>query len=67
MVALLAGDQPAPIRFGFMTWVQHGLLLISLLQVIGVATALRRLRRWLKIRAAARAVDASGDCISRSR
>jgi CubicO group peptidase (beta-lactamase class C family) len=46
VAALLAGDRPAPIQFGFMPWVQRGLLLIPLLQVIGVATTLRRLRRW---------------------
>jgi CubicO group peptidase (beta-lactamase class C family) len=46
VTTLLAGDQPAPMEFGFMPWVQRGLLLIPLLQIIGVAATLRLLRRW---------------------
>jgi CubicO group peptidase (beta-lactamase class C family) len=46
VAALLAGQQPAPSQVDFMVWVQRGLLLIPLLQLIGVAATLRRLRRW---------------------
>ena len=43
----LASDQPGAARFaGFIPWVMRTLLLIPLLQVIGVAHTLRRLRRW---------------------
>ena len=46
VAALLAGQQPAPIRFGFIPWVMRGLLLIPLLQIVGVVATLRLLRRW---------------------
>jgi CubicO group peptidase (beta-lactamase class C family) len=44
--ALLAGRRPEPSQFGFLVWLQRGLLLIPLLQLLGVAATLRRLRRW---------------------
>jgi CubicO group peptidase (beta-lactamase class C family) len=46
VATLLAGDQPAPIRFGAIPWAMRGLLLIPLLQIIGVAVTLRPIRRW---------------------
>ncbi len=46
VTTLLAGEQSAPIEFGFMPWVQRALLLIPLFQIIGVAATLRLLRRW---------------------
>jgi CubicO group peptidase (beta-lactamase class C family) len=42
----LAGQPPAPARFGAVTWVLRGLLLIPVLQIVGVATTLQLLRRW---------------------
>jgi CubicO group peptidase (beta-lactamase class C family) len=44
--ALLAGQQPAPIRLDFIQWIMRLLPLIPLLQVAGVAATLRSLRRW---------------------
>ncbi len=45
--ALLAGDQPNPIRFvGVIPWMLRGLLFIPLIQIVGVAATLRLLRRW---------------------
>jgi len=46
VAALLAGEQPPPIRLGFLPWVMRGLPLIPLLQVAGVFFTLRLLRRW---------------------
>jgi hypothetical protein len=46
MAALLAGQQPPPIRFGFLPWMMRASLLIPLLQVAGVFATLRLLRRW---------------------
>jgi hypothetical protein len=47
VVALLAGDQPAPIPFvGTIPWILRGLLLIPALQIAGVVATLRLLRRW---------------------
>jgi len=46
VAALLAGEQPPPIRLGFLPWVMRGLPLIPLLQMAGVIATLRRLRRW---------------------
>jgi CubicO group peptidase (beta-lactamase class C family) len=46
LAALLAGQQPDPIQLGFIPWAMRALLLISLLQIVGVAATLRRLRRW---------------------
>ena len=44
--ALLAGQQPAPIRLDFIQWIMRLLPLIPLLQIAGVAATLRLLRRW---------------------
>jgi CubicO group peptidase (beta-lactamase class C family) len=46
VAALLAGKEPPPIQFGFMTWLVPGLLLVPVFQVAGVANTLRLLRRW---------------------
>lgn len=46
VAALLAGQQPAPIKLGFIPWAMRALLLIPLLQVAGVAVTLRLSRRW---------------------
>ncbi len=46
VASLLAGDQPAPLRFGFIPWAMRSLLLIPFLQIIGVAVTLRLVRRW---------------------
>jgi CubicO group peptidase (beta-lactamase class C family) len=46
VAALLAGQQPAPIRLGFIPWVMRLLPLIPLLQIVGVFATLRSLRRW---------------------
>jgi CubicO group peptidase (beta-lactamase class C family) len=44
--ALLAGEQPEPVRLGFIPWMMRSLLLIPALQMVGVVTTVRRLRRW---------------------
>ncbi len=44
--ALLAGQQPTPIKMDFIQWVMRLLPLIPLLQLVGVFTTLRSLRRW---------------------
>jgi CubicO group peptidase (beta-lactamase class C family) len=44
--ALLAGEQPPPIRLGFLPWVMRALPLIPLLQIVGVLATSRLLRRW---------------------
>jgi CubicO group peptidase (beta-lactamase class C family) len=46
VAALLAGQQPPPIRLGFIPWVMRGLLLIPLVQIGGVIATARLLRRW---------------------
>lgn len=47
VAALLAGDKPAPLPFfGMIPWMLRGQLLIPALQIVGVATTLRLLRRW---------------------
>ena len=46
VTALLAGQQPAPIRLDFIQWIMRFLPLIPLLQVVGVAATLGWLRRW---------------------
>jgi CubicO group peptidase (beta-lactamase class C family) len=46
MTAILAGQQPAPIRLDFIQWIMRLLPLIPLLQIVGVIATLRRLRRW---------------------
>lgn len=42
----LAGEPPAPFRFGAVPWLLRSLLLIPLLQIVGVVTTLRHWRRW---------------------
>jgi CubicO group peptidase (beta-lactamase class C family) len=44
--ALLAGQQPAQIKLGFIPWAMRALLLIPLLQIIGVVATLLLLRQW---------------------
>lgn len=47
VTALLAGEQLAPIPFvGMIPWALRGQLLIPALQIAGVVTTLRLLRRW---------------------
>jgi CubicO group peptidase (beta-lactamase class C family) len=46
VTALLAGQQPAPIKLDFIQWVFRLLPLIPLLQVVGVVVTLGFLRRW---------------------
>jgi CubicO group peptidase (beta-lactamase class C family) len=46
VTALLAGQQPAPIRLDFIQWIMRLLPLIPLLQVVGVFTTLGMLHRW---------------------
>jgi CubicO group peptidase (beta-lactamase class C family) len=46
VAALLADEQPPPIRLGFLPWVMRALPLIPLLQLADVFATLRRLRRW---------------------
>jgi CubicO group peptidase (beta-lactamase class C family) len=46
VAALLAGEQPPPVRYGFFPWVMRALPLIPLLQVAGVFATLRLARRW---------------------
>jgi CubicO group peptidase (beta-lactamase class C family) len=46
VAALLSGQQPPPIRLGFIPWAMRALLLIPLLQIAGVAATLLLLRRW---------------------
>ena len=48
VTALLAGQQPPPIRLGFIPWIMRLLPLIPLLQIAGVLATLRMLRRWRK-------------------
>ena len=42
----LAGEPPAPSRFGAAPWAMRGMLLIPLLQIVGVVATLLLLRRW---------------------
>lgn len=44
--ALLAGQQPAPIKLDFIQWVIRLLPLVPLLQVVGALATLRTLHRW---------------------
>jgi CubicO group peptidase (beta-lactamase class C family) len=44
--ALLAGQEPPPIKLGFIPWCMRALPLIPLLQLVGIVATLRRLRRW---------------------
>ena len=46
VTALLAGQQPAPIRLDFVQWIMRFLPLIPLLQIVGVFTTLRLIHRW---------------------
>jgi CubicO group peptidase (beta-lactamase class C family) len=46
LAALLAGEQPATRRFGFIPWALRAQLLIPAFQTIGVVATLRRLHRW---------------------
>jgi hypothetical protein len=46
VTALLAGQQPPPIRLDFIQWIMRLLPLIPLLQVAGAFATLRSLRRW---------------------
>jgi hypothetical protein len=46
VTALLAGQQPAPIKLDFIQWIMRLLPLLPLLQVVGVFATLRVLRRW---------------------
>ena len=46
VTALLADQQPAPIKLDFIQWIMRLLPLIPLLQVVGVFATLRVLRRW---------------------
>lgn len=46
VAALLAGQEPAPIRLGFIPWAMRALLLIPLLQSLGTAATLQSLRGW---------------------
>ncbi len=46
VAALLAGEQPPPIRLGFLPWLMRAQPLIPLLQIVGVLATLRRLHRW---------------------
>jgi hypothetical protein len=46
VAALLAGEQPATRRFGFIPWALRAQLLIPAFQTVGVVATLRRLRRW---------------------
>lgn len=46
VTALLAGQQPAPVKLDFIQWIMRFLPLIPLLQVVGVFVTLRRLRDW---------------------
>jgi hypothetical protein len=48
LTALLAGQQPAPIKLDFIQWVMRLLPLIPLLQIAGVFTTLRSLRRLMQ-------------------
>jgi hypothetical protein len=46
LTALLAGQSPPPIRLDFIQWIVRLLPLIPLLQIAGVFSTLRKLRRW---------------------
>jgi CubicO group peptidase (beta-lactamase class C family) len=46
VTALLAGNQPTPIKLGFIPWMMRSLMLIPLIQIFGVAATLRLIRRW---------------------
>lgn len=46
MTALLAGQQPAPIRLDFIQWIMRFLPLIPILQIVDFLTTLKRLSHW---------------------
>jgi CubicO group peptidase (beta-lactamase class C family) len=46
LTALLAGQEPGPMRLDFVRWIMRLLPLIPLLQVAGVVATLRRSNRW---------------------
>jgi hypothetical protein len=46
VTALLAGQQPPPIRLDFIQWIMRLLPLVPLLQVVSVIATLHRLRQW---------------------
>jgi CubicO group peptidase (beta-lactamase class C family) len=46
VTAMLAEEQPAPIRLGFIPWAMRALLFIPLLQMIGVAATARQFQNW---------------------
>jgi CubicO group peptidase (beta-lactamase class C family) len=46
VAALLAGEQPPPIRLGFLPWLMRALPLIPLVQIVGALVTFRILRRW---------------------
>ena len=64
VTALLADQQPAPIKLDFIQWIMRLLPLIPLLQVVGVFATLRLLRRWEQDPALRPSVDACGGSIS---
>jgi CubicO group peptidase (beta-lactamase class C family) len=46
VTAVLAGQQPPPIRLDFIQWIMRLLPLLPLLQIVGVFATLRSMRRW---------------------
>lgn len=46
MTAVLAGQQPPPVRLGFVQWIMRLLPLVPLAQAAGVLATRRRLGRW---------------------
>jgi CubicO group peptidase (beta-lactamase class C family) len=44
--AILAGQQPAPIKLDFIQWIMRLLPLIPILQIVGVFTTLRLISKW---------------------
>ncbi len=46
VTALLAGQQPAPIKLDFIQWIMRLLPLIPVLQIVGVFASLRLIRGW---------------------
>jgi len=46
VTALLAGNPPAPVKFGAVPWVVRGLMLVPFLQIVDVVATLKTLDRW---------------------
>ncbi len=46
VAALLAGEEPPPVKLDFLPWTMRALPLIPLLQLAGVLMTLRLMRRW---------------------